>query len=108
MTYCVGLRLAEGLVLLSDTRTNAGVDNISRFRKLHHWSRPGERALVLLTAGNLAVTQSVVSVLNEQMAADPDSKKATLMTVPSMCVSLMVISPRSSIDREHSIVRINP
>ena len=72
MTYAVALRLDEGIVFAADTRTNAGVDNISRFRKLHHWSRPGERALVLLTAGNLAVTQSVVSVLNEQIAADPD------------------------------------
>ena len=53
MTYCVGLHLRDGLVLVSDTRTNAGVDNIAQFRKVHSWCKPGERVLVLLTAGNL-------------------------------------------------------
>ena len=54
MTYCVGLCLADGMVLLSDTRTNAGVDNISIFSKMHIFSIPDERFLTLLTAGNLA------------------------------------------------------
>ena len=84
MTYAVALNLAHGMVLAADTRTNAGVDNISQFRKLHTWQLPGERVLVLLTAGNLAVTQSVVSLLNEQMAAEPAADRPTLMTVPSM------------------------
>lgn len=84
MTYAVALRLDQGIVFAADTRTNAGVDNISRFRKLHYWNRPGDRSLVLLTAGNLAVTQSVVSVLNEQMEAEPDPKRPTLFTVSSM------------------------
>jgi putative proteasome-type protease len=65
MTYCVGLLLDEGLVMAADTRTNAGVDNVGRFKKLHTWAKPGERVFVLLTAGNLAVTQAVVSLLNE-------------------------------------------
>lgn len=63
MTYCVGLRLDQGLVMLSDTRTNAGLDNISRFSKMFHWERPGERALVAMTAGNLSITQGVVTDL---------------------------------------------
>ncbi|MEO1330495.1 MAG: peptidase [Pseudomonadota bacterium] len=83
MTYCVGLRLKSGLVLLADTRTNAGVDNISRFRKLFTWSNPGERAIAMMTAGNLAITQGVISLLQERIdAADPNFDN--LMTASSM------------------------
>ena len=65
MTYCVGMLLDDGLVMAADTRTNAGVDNVGRFKKLHTWQKPGECLFVLLTAGNLAVTQAVVSLLTE-------------------------------------------
>jgi putative proteasome-type protease len=65
MTYCVGMLLDNGLVMAADTRTNAGVDNVGKFKKLHVWSQPGERVFVLLTAGNLAATQAVVSLLTE-------------------------------------------
>ncbi|MBL8847837.1 MAG: proteasome-type protease [Hyphomicrobium zavarzinii] len=84
MTYCVALRLDSGLVFAADTRTNAGVDNIAQYRKLHFWRQPGDRVLVLLSAGNLAVTQSVVSNLNEQLASTDNSGGPTLFTVPSM------------------------
>ena len=82
MTYCVGLDLQGGLVLLSDTRTNAGVDNVSTFSKMHVIEAPGERVIALLTAGNLAVSQAVVNLLNEgvELQASPE----TLSTVPSM------------------------
>ncbi|HML44578.1 MAG TPA: peptidase, partial [Hyphomicrobium zavarzinii] len=83
MTYCVALRLDSGLVFAADTRTNAGVDNIAQYRKLHFLRQPGDRVLVLLSAGNLAVTQSVVSNLNEQLAST-DNSGPTLFTVPSM------------------------
>jgi len=73
MTYCVALRLDRGLVFAADTRTNAGVDNIAQYRKLHFWRQTGDRVLVLLSAGNLAVTQAVISLLNEQLsAAEPE------------------------------------
>ena len=65
MTYCVGLLLDQGLVMAADTRTNAGVDNVGKFKKLHTWCKTGERVFTLLTAGNLAVTQAVVSLLSE-------------------------------------------
>ena len=65
MTYCVGLLVDTGLVMLSDSRTNAGVDQINTFRKMATFQVPNERALVLLSAGNLAVTQAVVNVLQE-------------------------------------------
>ena len=85
MTYAVAFRLDRGLVFAADTRTNAGVDNIAQYRKLHYWKKPGERVIVLLAAGNLAVTQSVVSMLNEQLAAaDDDPEKANLFNVPNM------------------------
>ena len=65
MTYCVALRLNAGLVFLSDSRTNAGVDQIGTFRKMTVFERPGERCMVLLTSGNLGVTQSVRQLLME-------------------------------------------
>lgn len=83
MTYCVGLCLDRGIVFMSDTRTNAGLDNISTFRKQHTWQMPGERAMVLLTAGNLATTQAVVSLLEERTKAH-DERDPTILSVPSM------------------------
>ena len=66
MTYCVGLTLNCGMVFMSDTRTNAGVDNISTFRKMRIWEQPGSRSITLMSAGNLATTQAVVSLLEER------------------------------------------
>ncbi|TCO72388.1 proteasome-type protease [Rhodovulum euryhalinum] len=83
MTYCVGLMLDRGLVMMADTRTNAGIDNISTFRKMFTWSVPGERVLMLMTAGNLATTQSVVSLLDERTKA-VDEREPSILAVPSM------------------------
>ena len=69
MTYCVGMMLDQGLVLMSDTRTNSGVDNISVFRKMNHWEVEGERVIAVMAAGNLATTQSVISQLEERNKA---------------------------------------
>jgi putative proteasome-type protease len=69
MTYCVAMCLDEGLVCLSDSRTNAGVDHINTFRKMTIFERPGDRVVVLLSAGNLAITQAVVSLLREHASA---------------------------------------
>lgn len=63
MTYCIGLQVDAGLVFLSDSRTNAGVDHISTFRKMTVIERPGERVMVLLTSGNLAISQAVINEL---------------------------------------------
>ena len=70
MTYCVGISLDDGLVFLSDSRTNAGVDQISTFRKIAVFEKPGDRVLVLMTSGNLAVSQAAISILQENIAAD--------------------------------------
>ncbi|MGH6608901.1 MAG: peptidase, partial [Burkholderiaceae bacterium] len=70
MTYCVAMRLDAGIVYLSDSRTNAGVDHISTFRKMTVFENPGERVLVLLSAGNLALTQAVTQILSERVAPE--------------------------------------
>lgn len=68
---------------MSDTRTNAGVDNIYKYRKMFTWSEPGDRVITLMTAGNLATTQAVVSLLDERSKA-PEDRNPTLMRVPTM------------------------
>ena len=83
MTYCVALRLDAGIVSLSDTRTNAGVDNISTVRKTKTWEVPGERSICLMSAGNLATTQAVTAWLDERNKA-PDQRDPTILSAPSM------------------------
>ena len=83
MTYCVGMMLDKGLVLMSDTRTNSGVDNISVFRKMFTWNVPDERIITLLTAGNLASTQAVISQLEERMK-EPDERDNIILKSPTM------------------------
>ncbi len=78
MTYCVGMRLNAGLVFMSDTRTNAGVDNFSSSRKMFNWTVPGERSITLMTAGNLATTQAMVSLLQERSKAAEDRDPSIL------------------------------
>lgn len=80
MTYCVAIQLNDGLVFLSDSRTHAGVDDIATFRKMFVW-QPGDRVVVAMTAGNLAASQSVVTLLSEGVG---DAGNATLLTVPNM------------------------
>ncbi len=72
MTYCVGIKLNAGLVFLSDSRTNAGVDHISTFRKMIVYERPGDRFMVLLSAGNLSISQSVREILQVEKLKDPE------------------------------------
>ncbi len=82
MTYCVGLKLDAGLVFLTDSRTNAGVDYISTFRKMSIFARPGDRVMVLLTSGNLAISQAVLHELkyaDDDVAASPLSNAKTMM-----------------------------
>jgi putative proteasome-type protease len=82
MTYCVAMLLDTGLVFLSDSRTSAGVDHISTFRKTTVLQKPGERVLVLQTAGNLAITQAVTSMLRDQIES-PEAK-ASLFTCSTL------------------------
>ena len=82
MTYCLGIRVASGLVFAADSRTNAGVDSVSTYRKVFVFSRPGDRVIVVLTAGNLAITQEVISMIDRGLATDDESR--SLAKAPSM------------------------
>src|SRR4029453_16039525 len=84
MTYCCGILVREGLVMIADTRTNAGLDNISTFRKLHVFKKPGERIMAVATSGNLAVSQSVLSTLSEGVENPDTGEVETLMNAPTM------------------------
>jgi putative proteasome-type protease len=87
MTYCVGMCVDEGLVFLSDTRTNAGVDHVSAARKMAVFEQPGERVIVLLAAGNLALTQAVTQLLAEP--AGPDAP--TLYNCATMAEAARIV-----------------
>jgi putative proteasome-type protease len=80
VTYCVGVQVDDGLVFLSDSRTNAGVDHVSTFRKMTVFEMPGERVIVVLSAGNLSVSQSVTGLLRER-AATPKGSLLTARTL---------------------------
>ncbi|MEM7493522.1 MAG: peptidase, partial [Pseudomonadota bacterium] len=91
MTYCAALKMNDNLIFMSDTRTNAGVDNISMFPKMFTWSVPGERVITLMTAGNLGTTQAVISLLNERSKA-PEDRNPTLLKVPTMFQAARLIA----------------
>jgi putative proteasome-type protease len=90
MTYAVALRLERGLVFAADTRTNAGFDNIAQYKKLQLWRKPGDRVLVLMSAGNLAVAQSVVSLLNEPLSNN-DAEGPNLFNAANMFRAARVV-----------------
>jgi len=73
MTYCVGIKVGAGLVLASDSRTNAGVDHVSTYCKMHVFEQPGERVFVVLSAGNLATSQAVINALRREFG-DPQAR----------------------------------
>jgi len=96
VTYCVGVKLEEGLILASDSRTHAGVDNYAKFCKMTVFDRPGDRVLVLLSSGGLAATQAVISVLRQRAGSEPPH----LWSVPSMFdVAKLVADAMRDIER---------
>ncbi len=80
MTYCVGVKLDEGMLFASDSRTNAGLDNVAKFCKMTVFEKTGERVAVLLSSGNLAGTQAVISTLRKRI----DAEKLHVMNAKSM------------------------
>jgi putative proteasome-type protease len=85
MTYCVGLLLDAGLVMIADTRTNAGVDNFSSYRKLHTLVEDEERQIFLCTSGSLSMTQSVISLLEEGLPpTEPNDPPRTVADARTM------------------------
>jgi putative proteasome-type protease len=84
MTYCCGILVRDGLVMIADTRTNAGLDNVSTFRKLHIFNQPGDRVMAVASAGNLAISQSVLSTLSEGIDNPTTGERETLVNAPTM------------------------
>jgi putative proteasome-type protease len=84
MTYCVAVKLDAGLVFLSDSRTNAGLDQISTFRKMMIYERPGDRFMVMLSAGNLSISQQVREILQIEQIEEADKPPITIWNATSM------------------------
>src|SRR6202166_1970922 len=84
MTYCCGILVRDGLVMIADTRTNAGLDNVSTFRKLHVYTEPGERIMALASSGNLSLSQTVRSLLAEGVDNPETGERETLLNSPTM------------------------
>jgi putative proteasome-type protease len=91
MTYCVGILLRDGIILASDSRTNAGVDNIATFCKMTVFERPGDRVIALLSSGSLAGTQAVISVLKQRGNTD-DAGTTHIWNVRTMFDAAVVVS----------------
>jgi putative proteasome-type protease len=94
MTYCVGLLLNEGMVLLSDTRTNAGLDNISTYRKMFTFEEPGERVIVVMTAGSLSVTQTTIAQLRDAIDDPEAAPESSIMLAPTMLKVAEIVGAR--------------
>lgn len=84
MTYCCGILVRDGLVMIADTRTNAGLDNVSTFRKLHVFTTPGEQIVALASSGNLSLSQTVRSMLVEGIENPDTGEHETLMNAPTL------------------------
>ena len=84
MTYCCGILVRDGLVMVADTRTNAGLDNVSTFRKLHIYTEPGDRVIALASSGNLSLSQTVRSTLTEGVENPETGEIETLLNSPTM------------------------
>lgn len=101
MTYCVGLLLNEGMVLLSDTRTNAGLDNIATYRKMFHFEVPSERVIAIMTAGSLSVTQTTIARLREAIEDPNATPETSILLAPTMLkVAEMVGQTLADVRRE--------
>ena len=84
MTYCVGVLLNDGIVLLSDTRTNAGFDNIASYKKMFVFEEPGERVIAMMTAGSLSVTQTVIARLRDAIDDPDQTETPSIMKASTM------------------------
>ncbi len=92
MTYCIGIRLNAGMVFLSDSRTNAGIDQISTFRKMMVYEKAGDRFMCLLSAGNLSISQSVREILQlEKLDRGTDLPPLTIWNAESMFDAVRVL-----------------
>ena len=101
MTYCVGVKLDAGLVFLSDSRTNAGLDQIGIFRKMMIYERPGDRFMVMLSAGNLSISQQVREILQTERLEGGDEPAITIWNAKSMFDAARVLGSAMRRVRDH-------
>lgn len=111
MTYCLGIMTHQGLVMASDSRTNAGFDQVNVCRKMHTFVHPGERAFVILTSGSLSLTQSVITLLRDQFDAGQGLAKVSSMyeaaRVVGECVRQVSDMDRAALERDNFSFNIN-
>lgn len=110
MTYCVGLMVDEGMVLLSDTRTNAGLDNIATYKKMFVFEDPGKRVIVILTAGSLSTTQTVIAKLTEAINDPEATQETSFMLAPSLLQSVEIIGnmlSETTVEINEKLTRMN-
>jgi putative proteasome-type protease len=100
MTYCVGLLLNDGMVCLSDTRTNAGLDNIATYRKMFHFEVPGERIITIMTAGSLSVTQTTIARLREAAEDADATTESSILLAPTLLKVASIIGNTLSAVRD--------
>ncbi len=100
MTYCISINTDQGMIFCSDSRTNAGFDNISSYSKMHTFVWPGERTFVLLSSGNLATTQSVIKRLRSDIESEAS---VSLHSVENMLgASDYIASVNASVQKQHT------
>ncbi len=111
MTYCLGIMTHQGLVMASDSRTNAGYDQVNLCRKMHTFVHPGERAFVLLTSGGLSLTQSVVTLLRDEFNEGKGLAQANTMYQAARavgdCVRRVSDMDRAALERDDFTFNIN-
>jgi putative proteasome-type protease len=100
MTYCIGIKLDAGLVFLSDSRTNAGMDQINTYRKMMVYEKPGDRFMVMLSAGNLSISQSVREILQVEKLDNGDGSFTTIWNAKSMFDAVRVLG--AAVRRVHA------
>jgi putative proteasome-type protease len=101
MTYCVGLLLNDGMVMLSDTRTNGGFDNIATYRKMYSFEEPGERVVVIMTAGSLSITQTALARLREAVEDEDATEATSILKAPTMLkVASIIGNMLAAVSRE--------
>jgi putative proteasome-type protease len=109
MTYCVGLQVNEGMVLLSDTRTNAGFDNIASYKKMFVFEQPGERVIAIMAAGSLSITQATIARLSEATVSEDASPETSILLAPTILEAAritgnMLARVRSEVDAKLAAV----
>ena len=104
MTYCLGIMTREGLVLASDSRTNAGFDQVNTCRKMHLFVQPGERVFVILSSGSLSISQSVITLLGDDFDSGRGLAQATSLydaaRIVGDCVRRISDIDRASLERD--------